>query len=69
MPKLTFHEMIANMNKKHYKLKEFERVERGKMPHFQLGQANGNLSKGRKGFTHTFKDAREGIISPEKETL
>lgn len=39
------------------------------MPHFQLGWANGDLNKDRKGFTYTFKDGRDEIISPAKETL
>lgn len=57
------------MNKKYYKLKVFERAEKQKMPHIQLGQANGNLNKGRKGFTRTLKEGRDWIISPEKESL
>lgn len=66
MIKLMFYEI---RNKQYYKLEEFERVERRKMPRFQLGQANGNLNKGRKDFIHNFKDARDWIISSEKETL
>lgn len=39
------------------------------MPHFQLGWANGDLNKDRKGFTYTFKDGRDEVISPAKGTL
>ena len=70
MIRLTFYEMVANiMSKQYYTLKEFERVERPKTSPFQLGWVNGNLNKGRRAPTHTFKDAIDWTISPEKETL